>query len=78
MRKSTIVSLDPGEYQALLARQHGCCAACFQLADGEKLVIESEQGIALVHSRCKNIIDLAKESPALLRLLAGYLEKNRE
>ena len=78
MRKSTIIRLDPGEYQALLARQHGCCAACCQLPDGEKLVIESEQGIALVHSRCKNIIELAKRSPALLRLLAQYLEWNHD
>ena len=74
MRKSTIIRLDPGEYQALLARQHGCCAACFQLAE-ETLVIDGE---TLVHSKCKNILELAKESPALLRLLAGYLEKNRE
>lgn len=68
------------EYDAMLASQNGVCALCEGInRDGRRLAVDHDPPTgeirALLCGECNQSLGKMKESPALLRKAAEYIEK---
>ena len=73
--------LSVAEYEAMSACQRGLCEACgLPPEDGRPLFVDHchATGAArgLLHPKCNSALGFAKDSPAILRAMADYLERH--
>lgn len=75
----------PGDYEALLTAQDGKCAACKTTDPGPRRVHfdvdhchTSGKVRGLLCHPCNKALGFARDDPAVLRLLADYLEESVE
>ncbi len=70
--------LTLSQFDAMVEAQHGKCYVCQRVPD--ELVVdhchESGRVRKLLCHRCNRVLGWAADSPALLRVLAGYLDEH--
>ncbi|WP_188285340.1 endonuclease VII domain-containing protein [Streptomyces sp. CBMA29] len=77
-RVQVTYGLGPGEYEVLFAAQGGVCAICGQTRR-TRLDVDHDHATGLVRGLCcrlcnRKLLTAARNSPAVLRNAAGYLE----
>lgn len=66
------------QYDAMLAKQAGCCALCFEVLEKPFVDHNHKTGVVreILCSRCNAAIGMAREDIPLLHRIIKYLEKH--
>lgn len=72
--------MTPEQWETLYQEQGGACAGCGREDDGSrKLAVDHNHKTGVVRGllcfRCNTVVGKAGEDPAVLRTLAGYIER---